>query len=175
LNIRLFVAVTLPDHVRGALAGWRPRDDALRAVDPEALHVTLAFLGWRDDSAVERIGAAAMACARPVSSVTIGSARWIPPRRPRVLAVDLDDADELTALQARISDAMVQAAGYVPEKRPFLPHVTVARVRRGARAPRDELPDPPALRFVPFALTLYRSHLKREGATYEPLVQKPLR
>jgi 2'-5' RNA ligase len=176
LNVRLFVAVTLPGDVREALARWRPRDDALRAVDPEALHVTLAFLGWRDDSAVERIGAAATACASSVGDLAVGAGLWLPPRRPRVLTVELDDPDgKLTALQARVSDAMVTAAGYVPEKRPFLPHVTVARVRRGARAPRDELPDPPALRFAPAALTLYRSHMKREGATYEALVQKPLR
>jgi RNA 2',3'-cyclic 3'-phosphodiesterase len=176
LNVRLFVAVALPDEVRCALAGWRPRDEALRAVDPEHLHVTLCFLGWRDDSAVQRIGAAAMACASPLPAVAVGGARWLPPRRPRVLAVELNDAEgELGALQARVSDAMVEAAGYVPEKRPFLPHVTVARVRRGARAPRGELADPPGLRFTPAALILYRSHLRRDGAAYEALASAPLR
>jgi len=176
LNIRLFVAVALPHEVRAALADWRPRDDALRPVDPEHLHLTLCFLGWRDDSAVPRIGDAAMACARALPAVGLGAARWLPPRRPRVLAVELDDAEgELAALAARVSDAMVDAAGYVPEKRPFLPHVTVARVRRGARAPRGELPEPPRLRFTPAALTLYRSHMRREGAIYEALVSAPLR
>jgi RNA 2',3'-cyclic 3'-phosphodiesterase len=176
LNVRLFVAVALPDEVRSALADWRPRDDALRPVDPDHLHVTLCFLGWRDDSAVRRIGDAAMACARALPAVAVGGARWLPPRRPRVLAVELDDAEgELGALQARVSDAMVDAAGYVPEKRPFLPHVTVARVRRGARAPRGEPPEPPGLRFTPAALILYRSHMRREGARYEALASAPLR
>jgi 2'-5' RNA ligase len=176
LNVRLFVAVALPEDARAALADWRPRDDALRPVDPEHLHVTLCFLGWRDDSAVQRIGDAAMACARALPAVTFGAARWLPPRRPRVLAVELDDVGgELEALQARVSEAMVGAAGYVSEKRPFLAHVTVARVRRGGRAPRGELPGPPALRFTPAALILYRSHMRREGATYEALVSAPLR
>jgi RNA 2',3'-cyclic 3'-phosphodiesterase len=176
LNVRLFVAVALPDEVRSALADWRPRDDTLRPVDPAHLHVTLCFLGWRDDSAVQRIGDAAMACARALPAATLGPARWLPPRRPRVLTVELGDAEgELGALQARVSDAMVQAAGYVPEKRPFLPHVTVARVRRGARAPRGELPPPPELAFVPAALTLYRSHMRREGVRYEALASAPLR
>ena len=176
MNVRLFVAVALPDEVRSALADWRPRDDALRPVDPEHLHVTLCFLGWRDDSALQRIGDAAMACARALPAVTLGAARWLPPRRARVLTVELDDpGGELAALQARVSDAMVRAAGYVPEKRPFLPHVTVARVRRGARPPRAELPEPPGLRFTPAALTLYRSHMRREGAHYEALSSAPLR
>ena len=176
MNVRLFVAVALPDEVRSALADWRPRDDALRPVDPGHLHVTLCFLGWRDDSAVQRIGDAAMACARPLPAVTLGAARWLPPRRPRVLTVELGDAGgELAELQARVSDAMVQAAGYVPEKRSFLPHVTVARVRRGARPPSGDLRPPPELAFVPAALTLYRSHMRRGGARYEALASAPLR
>jgi 2'-5' RNA ligase len=176
LNVRLFVALALPDEVRSALADWRPRDDALRPIDPDHLHVTLCFLGWRDDSALQRIGGAAMACARALPAVSLGPARWLPPRRARVLTVEMDDpGGEVAALHARVSDAMVQAAGYVPEKRPFLPHVTVARVRRGARPPRAALPEPPRMRFTPAALTLYRSHMRREGARYEALASAPLR
>jgi RNA 2',3'-cyclic 3'-phosphodiesterase len=176
VNVRLFVAADLPDDVRTALVAWRPRADALRGVEPDALHVTLAFLGWRDDSAVERIGAAAIAQAGPLDPVTTRAALWLPKRRPRVLTVELDDpAGGLAALQRRVSDAMVDAAGYVPEDRPFLPHVTVARVRRGQRAPRDELPPPPELAFTPTRVTLYRSQLGREGARYEPLASAPVR
>jgi RNA 2',3'-cyclic 3'-phosphodiesterase len=176
MNVRLFVAAELPNHVRAALAAWRPRDGALRAVDQAGLHVTLCFLGWRDEERVGEIGAAATACAKPVGPLTVQAGLWLPPRRPRVLAVSLDDADRrLAALQQRVTDAMVQAAGHEPEARPFRPHVTVARVRRGERAPRGELPEPPALRFAPTALTLYRSHMGRKGARYEPLASAPLR
>jgi RNA 2',3'-cyclic 3'-phosphodiesterase len=176
LNVRLFVAVQLPDDVRAALAAWRPDDRTLRPVDVEGLHVTLCFLGWRDEARADAIGAAATACAAPVGALTVQAGLWLPPRRPGVLAVRLDDPEgRLVALQERVSDAMVRAAGYEPETRPFLPHVTVARVRRGARAPRGELAPPPALPFVPPALTLYRSHMSREGARYEPLASAPLR
>ena len=47
------------------------------------------------------------------------------------------------------------------------PHVTVARVRRGARAPSGDLRPPPQLPFRPNALTLFRSHLGSAGARYE--------
>jgi 2'-5' RNA ligase len=176
VNLRLFVAAELPDDVRAALAAWRPDDPALRAVDDGGLHVTLCFLGWVDEARVDAIGAAATASASPVGELAVRDGLWLPPRRPRVLAVQLDDSDgRLGAVQEAVVRAMVEVAGHEPEARRFLPHVTVARVRRGARAPRGELPPPPALRFAPPALTLYRSHLSREGARYEPLARAPLR
>jgi RNA 2',3'-cyclic 3'-phosphodiesterase len=175
LNVRLFVAVELPEEVRDALAAWRPRDAALRPVTAEGLHVTLCFLGWRDEAAVERIGAAVLECAAPVGALTVGEALWLPPRRSRVLAVELEDpSGQLGALAASVVGAMVDAAGHEPEKRPFLPHVTLARVRRGARAPLGDLDAPPPLRFTPTALTLFRSQLGSTGARYEPLVRAAL-
>ena len=176
MNLRLFVAAELPEDVRAALAAWRPDDPALRAVDTAGVHVTLCFLGWVDETRVDAVGAAATACAAPVGELAVREGLWLPPRRPRVLTIALDDPDgRLGAVQQAVVEAMVGAAGYVPEKRPFLAHVTVARVRRGGRAPRGELPGPPALGFTPAALILNRSHMRREGATYEALVSAPLR
>jgi 2'-5' RNA ligase len=176
LNVRLFVAAELPGEVRTALERWSPRHDALRPVGGAALHVTLCFLGWQDEDRSKAIGAAAVACATPVGELAMGAALWLPRRRPRVLTVAVDDpAARLAAVQGCVVAAMVEAAGHEPERRPFLPHVTVARVRRGATPPRGDLPEPPALRFAPAALTLYRSHLRSDGARYEALASAPLR
>jgi 2'-5' RNA ligase len=176
VKARLFVAVDLPEEVREALVEWRPRDRALRLVEAEALHVTLCFLGWREEAQAEGIGAAVADCAMGVGEVGLGKAVWLPPRRSRVLAVELEDpAGGLVVLQRSVSEAMVNAAGHVLETRPYLPHVTVARVRRGERAPRAELPEPPRLRFTPSTMTLYRSHLAHTGASYEPLTRAELR
>ena len=175
MSVRLFVAADLPDDVRDALVAWRPSDDALRPVAPEYLHVTLAFLGACEESLVDAIGAAAVACAAPVGSLRVGDGLWLPPRRPRVLAVALEDPDgRLGAVQAAVVAAMARVAGHAPEDRPFLPHVTVARVRRGSRVPRGSLAAAPALRFAPTALTLYRSFLSPHGARYEALASAPL-
>lgn len=169
-RVRLFVAADLPDDVRAALAAWRPSDGALRPVAPEYLHVTLCFLGSVAESLVEPVGAATVACAAPVGPLAVGGGLWLPPRRPRVLAVALEDPEgRLGEVQAAVSSAMERVAGYRPEVRPFLPHVTVARVRRGEKAPRGELAPPPEVRFAPTALTLYRSHLSPKGARYEAL------
>ena len=183
---RLFVALDLPEDAREALAAWGREvaspdgtERRLRLIPAEALHVTLCFLGWRDEGQAEEIGALALGALRegaPAPRLTLGAAAWLPPRRPRVLAVDLADAGgALADVQARVSDALAAGAAFVPEKRPFRPHVTVARVPRGARAGgREEPPPPPPLEFPGAAVTLYRSRLSRAGAHYEPLARAEL-
>jgi RNA 2',3'-cyclic 3'-phosphodiesterase len=170
---RLFVALDLPEPARAAFAGWAVEHASsrdLRLVAPESLHLTLCFLGWREEADVERLGELVAPCAAPVREVSAVAASWLPPRRPRVLAIDLaDPGDAVVALQRRVSDALEAAAAYEPESRPYRPHVTVARVRRGARVRAVELPPPQVDPFPGAALTLYRSRLYRAGPQYEPL------
>ena len=53
------------------------------------------------------------------------------PRRPRVLWVGLEgDLNALAGLQAAVEQA-VTGLGYAAEERPFSPHITLGRVRRG--------------------------------------------
>ncbi len=185
--LRLFVALELPAEVRGALARWQAtlHDDTrlgLRAVAPEALHATLCFLGSRPLSQVEDV---ARACDRvrrlPVRQLSLGEALWLPPRGPRVLAISLvDRIGELVILQTELRGALVAAGLIVPERRPFLAHVSVARLRRAAVAgtPRPaatHLPEPPPQRpFDARRVILYRSHLGRGPARYEALHQVEL-
>lgn len=173
---RLFVALELPEPVRLALGQWR--SDRLGAVDPglrmtrlDDLHVTLCFLGSRP---IDEIGAVAASCgvvsgcARPV--LTVGGPAWLPPRRPRVLAVDLDDQQgTLGRLQAELASALMRGGLYEPERRPFRAHVTVARVAARARVAAVELPPPAPLSFVGASVVLMRSRLGRDGARYEAL------
>jgi 2'-5' RNA ligase len=175
----MFVALDLPASAREALARWRDRlvgeRRDLRPVAPEALHVTLVFLGWQDESAAERIGAAAFEAAAGVTAPRLAplGVRPLPPRAPRLFALDLDDEGErAVALQAAVSRALEAGRWYRPEKRPFWPHVTLARVKRGARrAPPLAGDPPPGEPFEARELTLYRSTLRPQGALYEPLAR----
>ena len=174
----MFLALDLPEDARGRLADWRDaildgRRD-VRPVPPEALHVTLVFLGWQDEAAAERIAEVAFAAlpAGPPPRLAAIGVRAIPPRNARLFALDLDDEDgRATALQRAMSDALEAGGWYRPEKRPFWPHVTLARVKRGERrvAPPPDRPPPPAEVFDAGVVTLYRSTLRPQGAIYEPL------
>ena len=83
-----------------------------------------------------------------------------------------------------LEEKLVAERFYEPERRPFWPHLTVARVRpegRGSKRPRRvERPPgglPQALLQPARAvrLALYRSELKPQGAQYTPLAQVKLR
>ncbi|MBJ7329492.1 MAG: RNA 2',3'-cyclic phosphodiesterase [Solirubrobacteraceae bacterium] len=176
---RLFVAVTLPLGAREEIAGWArgavgARDD-LRLVPADSLHVTLAFLG--DRGPAEREAAVAVVDTAEVRSVPIalGAPLWLAPRRPHVLTLGLEDpAGALAALQRNLVAELTARVGFAPERRAFLPHVTVARVRRGARVRAESLEGPEPLRFSAEALVLFRSHLGPTGAGYEALTEVEL-
>ena len=175
---RLFVALDLPDQARAAIAAWRDQLLAgageLRPVPAEALHVTLAFLGWRE---LGEAGAIAEACSRAAEGLRApvlvpAGVRPVPPRRPRLLALDLDDeGGRCGRLQAAVSDALEAGGFYTPEKRPFWPHVTLARAKRGAKVRPPQGAPPPSVPFEAGRLTLYRSILHPAGARYDPVAR----
>lgn len=185
-SARLFVALELPSAVVAALVAWRTpllRDarweHALRPVAPEALHVTLCFLGSRPESAIEPLAELVEACGSPAggaaSGLALGEPLWLPRRRPRVLAIALDDRHgALGALQHRLVERLSEGGWHEPEARPYLPHVTVARVRGEGPAAHDRLSGVPPLVFDGAAITLFRSRLSPAGARYEPLARSVL-
>jgi 2'-5' RNA ligase len=173
---RLFVALDLPEHGRAALVEWQARAladrDDLRAVTPEALHVTLAFLGHRPETEIGPIAAAAGSAVAdlPPAHLTPLAAKPVPRRRPRLFALDLsDEGDRAKALQAVLARALEAGGFYSPEQRAFWPHVTVARVGRAARSVAPVTVPPPAEPFLADEVVLFRSHLGRGPARYAAL------
>jgi len=173
-RLRLFVALDLPAAARAALARFRDAaadPEVWRPLREESFHVTLAFLGHRPQGDVELVAGALRALApwQP-PRLALGDGLLLPPRRARVLTVALGDPDGvLGLLQAEVVAGLAAAGLYEPEARPFRPHVTVARLRPRAAAPRTLAMAPEPLAFTGEAVTLYRSRLRREGADYEPL------
>ncbi|MDP9189721.1 MAG: RNA 2',3'-cyclic phosphodiesterase, partial [Actinomycetota bacterium] len=139
---RLFVALELPAELREAVAGWQRGfdDPALRPVRAESLHMTLVFLGYRPEKEIDAIAAAAFggvdgpAPRLEIEPVPVGVPRG---KRPRLFALDTP-SPQAEALQRQVEAGLVAARFHEPEKRPFWPHLTVARVRpekRGGRKP----------------------------------------
>jgi RNA 2',3'-cyclic 3'-phosphodiesterase len=155
-------------------------------VKAEALHVTLCFLSYHPEKAIDRIlELVGRVAPRPVEVRLEPEPVPIPGGRPRLFAIGaVSPATE--ALQQKLSDALEAERFYVPEKRPFWPHLTVARVRserlppakgqrRGKGRPKRVDKRPQALQATltePFGavrVALYRSNLKPQGAEYERL------
>jgi 2'-5' RNA ligase len=180
---RLFVALELPEEVVGAVAVWAQgafgHIDDLRLVRPQSLHVTLVFLGYHPEREIERIADVSFGEGGGSFELTPTGAVPIPRSRPRLFALSMADrGEELVGWQQGLSDRLHAARFYEPEKRPFWPHVTLARVKRGARPPRGlELPELPPELAQPFTasrVTLFRSTLKPSGAVYEALASVDL-
>jgi 2'-5' RNA ligase len=184
---RLFVALDLPQDVRAGLVDWQRTalsDPALRVVRPEALHMTLVFLGYQAEKDVKAIAKAAFgvnARAPAVELLTepIGIPRG---KRPRLIALGAN-SDETVSLQKQLEERLVEGGFYEPEKRAFWPHLTVARVKPeapGSRKPaliRTEphpVPEHMFRFFRPTRLVLFKSHLRRTGAEYEAMAELEL-
>jgi 2'-5' RNA ligase len=183
---RLFVAIDPPRAVREQLAAWarlaiagdeRRGARKARLLAPETLHLTLCFLGSRPVQELAPIAAAVQGIGAFELQLSLGAPLWLPPRRPRTLALAVHDRDgELARLHGSVVDALAQAIDWRPEQRRFRAHITVARLgREHSHERRSQSGEEPSLRATPqlsFAarqVMLYRSWLAPAGASYEPL------
>jgi 2'-5' RNA ligase len=157
--VRLFAALDLP----AGLVLPDPEGERWRPVPPANRHVTLVFIG-------EAAAPPPFEDPPPRAPLRLAGTVLLPPRRPRVLAIRLEDPTGAhTAHQARLARALGRV-----EDRPWLPHVTVARARdrRGVRSAHPtsaDLPSVPEIELTPPSATLYASR----GGRYEALVTLP--
>ena len=182
-RLRLFVAVSVPDDALRAAAEAiepvKPLWPDARWVDLASQHVTLKFLGWTNDDALDAIVAACreVAAAHSPARVSLGGIDAFPTRRRvRVLWAALDDPAGLLASVAAGLDAALEPLGFPREERAFTPHLTLARfkVPRRMAAPWPDV----VIDAAPWdvaELGLWRSHLSPKGARYEVLEKLRLR
>lgn len=182
--LRLFCALDLPEATVETIAAWQreqaPEGSGWRRVRRESLHLTLAFLGDRPAGDVEAIAEAISALpAEPVAAELRREPKPIPPRAPRMLALEVA-GEGIGPLQARLVGRLVEIGVYEPERRPFWPHVTVLkRSRKGpgsGRAARiGPLPEAtPEHAFGFVRVALYRSEIRPEGSSYSRLAAREL-
>ncbi|MGB2874864.1 MAG: RNA 2',3'-cyclic phosphodiesterase [Gaiellaceae bacterium] len=166
---RLFCALRLPAETVEALVAWQREAFAgareVRVLSADHLHITLAFLGHRPldeiEGIIDSLRQASTAAGRPLLSPL----RYRETRSVGMLALD-DEGARAQAL-ARDLHGRLEALGvYVPERREWLPHVTVLRFRRRPRLQ----PSLPGLEpFSPSDAAVYLSRLRPGGAQYEVL------
>lgn len=179
---RCFVAVPIGPELREAVAdcGGRLRERAgdadWRWSEPDAWHVTLAFMGATDPASVPglRVALEGVAGAHAAFDVPAGDLGAFPSRgRARVLWYGVGDPEGRLARLARA----VRAAVSLPPEDRFSGHLTLARARdrfgTDARGLLDNVPAPEA-RLAVDQLILFRSHLGRGPARYETLAAVPL-
>ncbi|WP_437541606.1 RNA 2',3'-cyclic phosphodiesterase [Sorangium sp. So ce367] len=185
--MRVFVAVDpgaeLLAKIGDLLREIAPRAPSAKWVEPAGLHITLAFMGEIGEERLPLVIAAAGSVAafhRPLTLRIEKGGAFGTRRRPRVLWLGVGGAvGALTAIHRDLEQTLSMSTGYVPEDRPFEPHLTLAR----SRDPRG---DPAldacaqAVGSVDFGETrveeiiVYQSELTPKGARYTALARVPL-
>ncbi len=169
---RLFVAIDLPDDVRGAVAGIAGKElTVARLVPRDQLHLTLRFIGDADEAQFQAIKKALARVKGSPFSLTLKELGHFPPgRHPRVLWVGMEESGPLRSLQQEIEVAL-NDAGVAPEGRGFSPHITIARLKETPVARVAALEERNRLFSAgPFPVGefyLYSSTLTREGAIHK--------
>ena len=192
---RLFAALSLPDPLRqefflasDAIARLFPAA-VFRRVPPGNLHLTLRFFG-PETGLVDRARLGARLRARlataglgPLALRASEVSAFASPRRARVIWVRIEEvgspedaSGRLLPLQREV-EAVARDLGLVPERRPFVPHVTLGRLRTPLAVPVEALAAARsgasesawAAAFTVRELVLFASVLTPGGAIYEPL------
>ncbi len=174
---RVFIAIALDPEVRHGLAAHLTTNLAGELLpgksgSAENWHITLRFVGKVGRAGYEKL-LAGLDQADLGSGFALGFAglgAFPKPARAAVLWLGVErGAEELSDLAAIVEDATV-SAGFMPEERPFHPHLTLSRIRppQDVRRLIDELPVFPLKQSVSH-VTLFESHLRRGPAVYAPL------
>jgi 2'-5' RNA ligase len=179
-NPRFFLSIELDPRLKESLGAYSAALAPLFArarptwVRPELFHLTLHFFGPAGPDfprLVERVmGPAAAAAPRPNLRST--GLFYLPGEsQPRVLclAFTLEPEGSLAPILAE-ARRIAAAMGTQNESRPWLPHLTLARLKAPGAPPLSALPQSPRLDFSPASCSLFGSTLFPDGPRHDRLV-----
>jgi RNA 2',3'-cyclic 3'-phosphodiesterase len=168
-EVRLFLGLPLPEETLRRLVEWQGAAlggvAGARIVPRENLHITLAFLGGRPGSEIAAIAAEIRSAAAAAGLPSLTASRYRETRSVGMLVLD-DPENVATRLAKDLHRRLKRLRVYEPERRPWLPHLTVLRFRERPRL-TPALPDLGVV--SPSEVALYHSVLRPTGAQYEVL------
>jgi 2'-5' RNA ligase len=173
-RLRLFLGFRLPDAIARRVARWQREElgapDRARLVPEENLHVTIAFLGSRPAGELAAIAGALCEGAADAPPPVVTPVSYRETRSVGMLVFD-DAEGRATEIAEDVHGRLARLGVYEPEKRPWLPHLTVVRFRE---RPRLEPPIPDLGPVTMSDAAVYISRLRPTGAQYEVLESVPL-
>jgi 2'-5' RNA ligase len=169
-KMRLFIAIDLPDAILNKLEPLSRSTPAGRPSAPEQMHLTLFFLGEVPEENVAGIIAALQTIrVTPFSLKLEGVGCFPSPNRPRILWVGISPTPTLHDLKKQIDAALIPL-GFTPDKKPFHPHLTLARIKNpwvtGIPKFLEEHRSFNSEEFVVDSFHLYSSTLSPAGSLY---------
>ena len=178
--MRAFVAIDLPDPVISALEGLQEVMPLGKPVDPDQMHLTLAFLGEQPDDLIQSAHEALSDIRFPAFEMQLKGLGTCGSREPTVIWAGVRDAAQVKVLHDKILPAL-HGAGLPLERRRFRPHVTIARLDPSGPPEHERLArflsrweSFPSPSFTVTDFGLWRSTLRPKGAIHDELARYPL-
>ena len=172
-RLRLFLGFRLPEHAARAITGWQREvlpEHGVRPVSLENLHVTIAFLGTRSAADVGPIASVLREAVAGVPAPVLAPVRYRETRSVGMLVFD-DEDGRATRIAKNAHRGLAELGVYEPERRPWLPHLTVVRFRERPRL-SPSIPDLGPV--VTSDACVFISRLRPTGAQYEVVESVPL-
>ncbi len=184
--MRAFLALDIPEEVKGRLTEWiarlRPLTRGVKWVSPQAMHLTLHFF---DDLPEEELAAVSGSLAgttgraKPFTFALRGLGCFGQAGKIRVVWCGVEEPSGALAELHRSVESSLAAIGFPGESRPFHPHLTLGRLRVPSFEPRlsEELKRSAGSAAGEVAVrdaTLYQSTLTPAGPVYRALGHFPL-
>src|SRR5687767_13940565 len=166
---RLFVAIRPPEPIRRQLLGAMGGISDARWQSEDQLHLTLRFIGEVDRHRAGDVHAALGAIHHPRFEIAVNGLGTFDRRgQPETVWAGVAPHEPLKALHKKVDQAIARV-GVEPEQRAYLPHITLARLKRSSGSVRGLIEEAGGLRSEPFQVdrfALYESKLTPEGAVY---------
>lgn len=173
---RLFVAFRPPVSIRDTLIDLMEGVPGARWQDDDQLHLTLRYIGEVDVRTAEDVVLALRDVrAGVIDAAVAGVGRFERRGRADSLWARVVPREPLAALHKKIDHALVRL-GLPPEGRAYLPHITLARLGRGAGPVEPFLAAHAGLTadLLVDHIALFESVLGSGGSTYDEVERCPL-
>lgn len=166
---RLFVAIRPPEPIRARLLAAMGGISGARWQREDQIHLTLRFIGEVDRHRAGDVLAALGAIHHPRFEIAISGIGAFERRgQPDTVWAGVAPHEPLRTLHNKVDQAIARV-GIPPDQRAFLPHITLARLKRSSGRVGGLLEQSGGLRSEPFLVdrfALYESKLTPEGAVY---------
>tara|TARA_B100000482_G_scaffold191082_1_gene175484 strand:+ start:2833 stop:3414 length:582 start_codon:yes stop_codon:yes gene_type:complete len=134
--IRTFVSVSVPKEIVNIQSMLKstvePKGVKVRWVMNGKMHLTLKFIGNTTQGSIDNLNEALFNVVKSAKVINLsisGTGAFPVKGRPNVLWLGIKgDIDELKQLTVNINNSL-EPLGFITEKRDFLPHVTIARIK----------------------------------------------
>jgi RNA 2',3'-cyclic 3'-phosphodiesterase len=174
---RLFVAIRPPSAIRKLLLGAMGGIGGARWQSEDQLHLTLRFIGEVDRHKAGDIHAALGAVHQPPFDLALhGIGAFERRGLAEIVWAGVTPHAPLRALHKKVDSALARV-GIAPDERAYLPHITLARLKRSSGPVGNLLESAGGLGSPAFAVdhfALFESDLTAEAAVYSMVERYPL-